>query len=77
VGFTHGFKGLSQKFITDTEIDQILSDLLAPAGQTPESYRFLNEVSLIANLDKIQDDIQAIYGFTDEEVTGFYVNNTP
>ncbi|MCZ4407705.1 hypothetical protein O3Q51_02710 [Cryomorphaceae bacterium 1068] len=77
VGFTHGFRGLSQKQITDEEIDQILADLLAPENETPESYRFLNEVSLIANLDKIQNDIQSIYGFTNEEVSGFHVNNNP
>ena len=59
------------------QIDNILELLLAPAGQTPESYRFLNEVSLLANLDQIIDDIQAIYGFSDSEVTGFFVNNNP
>jgi hypothetical protein len=75
VGFTHGFKGLSQKMITDAEIDQILADLLARENENPESYRFLNEVSLIANLDKIQTDIQTIYGFSNEEVVSFYVNN--
>ncbi len=77
VGFTHGFRGLSQKLITDAEIDQILADLLAPESETPESYRFLNEVSLIANLDKIQNDIQSIYGFSNEEVLSFHVNNNP
>ncbi len=77
VAFAHGFKGLSQKQITDAQIDDILELLLAPAGQTPESYRFLNEVSLLANLDQIIDDIQAIYGFSETEVTGFFVNNNP
>ncbi|MFT5972809.1 MAG: hypothetical protein ACJAZC_002241 [Cryomorphaceae bacterium] len=77
VGFTAGFRGIRQKEITDTEIDQILADLLAPAGGTPESYLFLGQSSLLANLDKIQNDIQAIYGFTDEEVISFHVNNNP
>jgi hypothetical protein len=77
VAFAHGFKGISQKQISDAEIDSILELLLAPEGQTPESYRFLNEVTLLANLDQIIDDIQAIYGFSDEEVTGFFVNNNP
>ena len=75
VAFTSGFRGISKKQITDAEIDNILALLLAPLGQTPESYRFLNEASLLANFDQIIDDIQAIYGFTDEEVTGFFVNN--
>lgn len=75
VGFAHGFRGLSQKQITDAQIDDILELLLAPAGQTPESYRFLNEVTLLANLDEIIEDIQAIYGFSEAEVTSFFVNN--
>lgn len=77
VAFAYGFKGLSQKQITDAEIDSILELLLAPEGQTPESYRFLNEVTLLANLDQIIDDIQAVYGFSDTEVTSFFVNNNP
>ena len=77
VAFAHGFRGISQKQITDAQIDSILELLLAPAGQTPESYRFLNEVTLLANLDEIIDDIQAIYGFSDTEVTSFFVNNNP
>ncbi|MEL7119396.1 MAG: hypothetical protein AAFO07_08150 [Bacteroidota bacterium] len=77
VAFAHGFKGLSQKQISDSEIDSILEKLLAPEGQTPESYRFLNEVTLLARLDEIIDDIQAIYGFTEEEVAFFFVNSNP
>ncbi|MEM9723642.1 MAG: hypothetical protein AAGA10_30550 [Bacteroidota bacterium] len=77
VAFAHGFKGLPQKQITDTQIDSILDLLLAPEGQTPESYRFINEVTLLANFDQVIDDIQAIYGFSDAEVTGFFVNNNP
>ncbi|QSE96204.1 hypothetical protein [Fulvivirga lutea] len=75
VAFAHGFKGVSNKLITDSQIDSILELLLAPDGETPESYRFLNEANLIANLDQIIDDIQTIYGFTDAEVNTFFVNN--
>jgi hypothetical protein len=74
VGFAHGFKGLSPKMITDAEIDSILEKLLAPVGSDPESYRYLNEQSPINDLQTIIDDIQTIYGFTDEEVTFFYEN---
>lgn len=77
VAFAAGFRGISQKQITDAQIDDILNLLLAPVGETPESYRFLNEVTLLANLDEIISDIQSIYGFTDAEVSGFYVNNNP
>lgn len=71
VGFTSGFKGIAEKQITDAQIDGILDLLLAPLGKIPESHRFLNEASLLANLDQTVDDIQAIYGFSDEEVASF------
>ncbi|WP_299365661.1 hypothetical protein [Winogradskyella sp.] len=77
VAFAHGFKGLSDKLITDTEIDNILAELLAIEGQNPESHRFLNETDLFSNLDTVIDTIQNIYDFTDAEVTSFYVNNNP
>ncbi|MDW3197268.1 MAG: hypothetical protein R8G66_33125 [Cytophagales bacterium] len=75
VGFAHGFRGVSRKLITDAQIDGILELLLAPAGQTPESYRFLNDATLLANLDQIISDIQSIYGFTDAEINTFYEND--
>lgn len=75
VGFAHGFKGVSNKLITDAEIDSILSKLLAEDGEVPESHRFLNEPSLLDDLLEIIDDIQAIYDFTDAEVASFFVND--
>ena len=75
VGFAHGFKGLTRKIITDNQIDEILELLLAPAGEVPTSYRFLNDATLLSNLDQIIDQIQSIYGFTDAEVASFYVND--
>ncbi|MEQ9203971.1 MAG: hypothetical protein RLO09_15345 [Cyclobacteriaceae bacterium] len=75
VGFTHGFRGISDKQITDAQIDSILSLLLAPAGSTPESYKFLNDATLLDNLTTVIEEIQAIYGFTDAEVGSFYSNN--
>ena len=75
VGFASGFKGLANKKITDAQIDTILALLQAPDGETPESYRFLNDATLLNDLDQIIADIQEIYGFTDQQVTSFYVNN--
>ncbi|MEM1217730.1 MAG: hypothetical protein AAGH79_02415 [Bacteroidota bacterium] len=77
VAFAAGFRGISQKQITDAQIDGVLALLLTPEGETPESHRFLTEVALLANLDQVIDDIQAVYGFTDAEVNGFFVNNNP
>lgn len=75
VGFAHGFKGISDKVITDAQIDNILELLLAPEGEAPASYRFLNDATLLSNLDQIISDIQDIYGFSDEEVATFFVND--
>jgi len=75
VGFTEGWKGIQSKRISDEQIDQILALLLAEDGQTPESYRFLNEPALLDNMDQIIDIIQNVYGFSEEDVAGFYVNN--
>lgn len=75
VAFAHGFKGLDNKLITDAQIDNILALLLAPEGETPMSYRFLNDASLISNLDQIVEGLQAIYGFSDAEINTFYVND--
>ncbi|MEM9053017.1 MAG: hypothetical protein AAGC47_13265 [Bacteroidota bacterium] len=77
VGFTHGFRGVSNKMITDAEIDEILELLQAPAGQVPQSYRFLNEASLLQDLQAAIDKIQDIYGFTNEERDSFFINNNP
>ena len=75
VGFAHGFRRLSNKVITDAQIDQILADLKAPAGEVPESFEFLNDASLLNDLRDIIDLIQDIYGFTDAEVTSFFEND--
>ncbi len=77
VAFAHGFKGVSEKMITDAEIDTILANFLALEGQIPESFRFLNETDLFANLDEVIADLKATYNFTDAEVISFYVNNNP
>ncbi|MEM9832031.1 MAG: hypothetical protein AAF944_15465 [Bacteroidota bacterium] len=75
VAFAHGFKGLANKQITDAQIDSVLELLLAPEGEVPESYKFLNDATLLTNLDQIIEDLQGIYGFTDAEVTSFFVND--
>ncbi len=75
VGFAHGFKGLANKQISDAQIDQILTLLKAPEGQVPESYQFLNDATLLEDLQDIIDLVQSIYDFTDAEVTSFFVND--
>ena len=74
VGFTHGFLDASVKQISNAEINEILTLLLAPSSGTTESFRFLNEAALLSNLTSVEDKIQEIYGFTDSEVASFYEN---
>lgn len=75
VAFAAGWLGIADKKITDAQINEILASLLAVSGQTPESYKFLNDASLLTNLDAVITLIKGVYGFTDAEVTGFYTNN--
>ena len=75
VAFARGFREVSNKFITDDQIDGILELLKAPSDGTARSYEFLNDANQLANFDQIIEDIQGIYGFTEEEVATFFVNN--
>lgn len=77
VAFAHGFKGVPVKQITDTQIDFILAELKAVEGENPASYEFLNDTSLLQNLDGLITYIQDIYGFSNTEVESFYENNNP
>lgn len=75
VGFAHGFKTVASKKITDAQIDQILVLLNAPAGGTPEVYKFAT--APVAELPKLQQVInllKSIYGFTDAEIETFRNN---
>lgn len=75
VGFVYGWLGLSQKEITDAELTELLNLLMVTPNQTPESYRFAKEAGLLTNFDQVIDKIQAIYGFSEVEVSSFFVNN--
>ncbi len=77
VGFLHGWRQLPAdgKRISDVQIDELLTLLLAAPGTTPESYKFITEPG--AQLPKLQDVIgrlQTIYGFTNAEVESFRNN---
>lgn len=75
VAFAAGWLGIADKKITDDQIKEILTNLLAADGQTPQSYKFLNDASLLSNLDAVITLIKGVYGFSDTEVTGFYTSN--
>jgi len=77
VGFIHGFKGVSSanRKITDTQIDELLALLHAPAGTDASMYKFVAEP--VTETTKISDaiaKIKSIYGFTDAELIDFKTN---
>ncbi len=71
VGFTHGWKTIAGKKITDNQIDELLALMNAPNS----CYLFATKP--FENLPKLQqavDKLKAIYGFTDIEVESFKKN---
>lgn len=77
VGFLHGWRTLSQPYrkITDTQIDQYLNLLNAPANGKPELYKFATEPALqLPKLLQLIEDLQTLYGFTEQEVEDFKKN---
>ncbi|HRI60058.1 MAG TPA: hypothetical protein PK228_10055, partial [Saprospiraceae bacterium] len=75
VGFTHGFRTLDNKKITDTEIDELLTLLNAPATGTPTSYKFATDpLNELPKLTQVIAKLQSIYGFTAQELEDFKKN---
>lgn len=75
VGFTHGWRTVVTKKITDTQIDEILVLLNAAPNTTPTSYLFITEpANQLAKLEQIIKKLQGIYGFTAAEVEDFKKN---
>ena len=77
VGFLHGWRQLplGARTITDAQIDLLLALLQAPAGSAPMSYRFVQDrFAYVADLQEVIQELQQIYGFTDNELQGFRKN---
>ncbi len=77
IGFAQGWKTIPTSFkkITDTEIDEVLVLLNAPASDTPTVYKFVTDA--VTELPKLQQAItklKGIYGFTDQEIEDFKSN---
>jgi len=77
VAFVHGFRQLAAdgRIITDAQIDSLLALFNAAPGSASTVYRFATDPA--TELPKLQtaiDEIQAIYGFTEADVTGFFTN---
>jgi hypothetical protein len=75
VGFMHGFKTVPSKKITDTQIDQVIALLNAPAIGTPQLYKFVtSSVTELPKLQQVITNLKEIYGFTDAEIETFRNN---
>lgn len=75
VGFLHGFKTVERKKITDAQIDEVLTLMNVPPGQTPTTLNILS--SPATELLKLQQAIvklQGIYGFTNQQIEDFKKN---
>lgn len=78
IGFIHGFKGIPEdaRTITDDEIDELLTDLGAPAEGDITSFELLTDSAAAAPrlLDGIEK-IGEIYGFSAQELDAFETNH--
>jgi hypothetical protein len=78
IGFVHGFKSISQanRKITDAQIDEVLSLLLAPSNNGEASmYKFVtNGTSELPKIAQAQQKLKVIYGFSDTEMEEFKNN---
>ncbi len=77
VGFVHGFKTVPQahRIITDAQIDEVLTLLLAPVGNDATMYKFITDpINQLAKIGEIQLRLKALYGFTNSEMEGFKSN---
>ena len=77
IGFIQGFKTINPGFkkITDNEIDEILVLLNAPATGEASVYRFATDpVNELSKLQQIITKLQAIYGFSNQEIEDFKSN---
>lgn len=77
IGFIQGFKTINPQFrkISDSEIDEILVLFNAPDNANASVYKFATESA--SELPKLQQAIaklQAIYGFSNQEIEDFKSN---
>lgn len=77
VGFIHGWRTISQsdKKITDAQIDEMLTLLLAPATGTTTSELFITDTfNQLPKLTQVINQLKGIYGFSDQDIEDFKTN---
>lgn len=77
IAFAYGFYYVdpNQRLISNAELEQLLETLLFPINGTTTSYRILNDpVNALNEISAGLDQIQSIYGFSDQEMESFKLN---
>lgn len=77
IGFIEGFKTINPSFrkITDAQINEILALFNAPAGGIASVYQFaLDPLTHLPKLQQAIAKLQAIYGFSAQEIEDFKNN---
>jgi len=75
VGFIHGLKGASSKIITDKDVDDILTLLLAKNLNETTTYLFVQDpAKYLPNLIEAQSILKKAYGFSDAQMEAFRKN---
>jgi hypothetical protein len=74
IGFLWGWKNVSDKKISNAQMDELLALMLVSPG-TPTCYRFVTEpAATLGNLQQAISKLQSIYGFTAAEIEDFKKN---
>lgn len=74
IGFLWGWKNVSDKKISNAQIDELLGLMLVTPG-TPACYRFVTEpAATLGNLEQAIAKLQSIYGFSSAEINDFKNN---
>jgi len=77
VGFLHGWLSVESTYrmMRDVKIESLLVLMNAPVGQIPTSHLLLSDpFTELPKLQEVIDEIQDVYGFTEEEVESFKEN---
>jgi len=75
VGFAHGWRTLTDKKISDTQIDELLVLFNAPYNGTPTSYKFVTDaVNELPKLQQVINKLKDIYAFSAQDLEDFKKN---
>lgn len=74
IGFLHGLKTITNKKITDAQIDQVLAKLNFPVNGTPNPLD-LRSPSGLSEMRGTFVTFKSIYGFTDADIEAMRIND--